>query len=174
MSSDYEPIIKTLDYLGYLGPFLLLVSTIFLLRNKGTFLSLYIVGYICSIITNIILKSVIKQPRPNEDLSIFNAEVTHGKRISFDRYGMPSGHATGVFYSTMFIIFALKSPLLSFIYILISVNTCYQRIKYKNHTILQVICGAFIGLVIGYVSYLFASKKINGLLKYKPDDNAPI
>jgi membrane-associated phospholipid phosphatase len=166
-------IILTVDYIGYLGPFLLLAATIILLKNKATLLSVYVVGYVLNLIINIILKALIKQPRPSEDLSVFNASVTHGKRISFDRYGMPSGHATSVFYSTAFIFFALKSPLLSIIYLIISINTGYQRIKYKNHTLMQVICGAITGTIIAYIAYLFATKKLAGLLRNKKDDNAP-
>jgi membrane-associated phospholipid phosphatase len=167
-------ITRTIDYIGYLGPFLLLSATIILLKNKGTLLSVYVVGYVLNLIINIILKELIKQPRPSEDLSVFNASVAHGKRISFDRYGMPSGHATSVFYSTAFIFLALKSPVLSIIYLLIAINTGYQRVKYKNHTLMQVICGAIIGTIVAYFSYLFATKKLAGLLKYKKDDNAPL
>jgi membrane-associated phospholipid phosphatase len=167
-------ITRTIDYIGYLGPFLLLSATIILLRTKATLLSVYVVGYVLNLIINIVLKELIKQPRPSEDLSIFNASIAHGKRISFDRYGMPSGHATSVFYSTAFIFLALKNPFLSIIYLLISINTGYQRIKYKNHTLTQVICGAIIGGFVAYIAYLFATKKLAGLLKYKKDDNAPL
>uniref|UniRef100_A0A6C0HR97 Phosphatidic acid phosphatase type 2/haloperoxidase domain-containing protein n=1 Tax=viral metagenome TaxID=1070528 RepID=A0A6C0HR97_9ZZZZ len=167
-------ITRTVDYIGYLGPFLLLSATIILLRTKATLLSVYVVGYVLNLIINIILKELIKQPRPSEDLSIFNASVAHGKRISFDRYGMPSGHATSVFYSTVFIFLALKSPVISIIYLLLAINTGYQRIKYKNHTLTQVICGAIIGTIAAYLAYLYATKKLAGLLRYKKDDNAPI
>jgi membrane-associated phospholipid phosphatase len=87
---------------------------------------------------------------------------------------MPSGHATSVFYSTAFIFLALKNPVLSIIYLIISINTGYQRIKYKNHTVTQVICGAILGTLAAYIAYLFATKKLAGLLKYKKDDNAPL
>jgi membrane-associated phospholipid phosphatase len=167
-------ITRTVDYIGYLGPFLLLSATIILLKNKWTLLSVYVVGYVLNLIINIILKELIKQPRPSEDLSIFNASVAHGKRISFDRYGMPSGHATSVFYSTAFIFFALKSPAISIIYLLISINTSHQRIKYKNHTLMQVICGAILGSIMAYLAYLFATKKNMGILRHKKDDNAPL
>jgi membrane-associated phospholipid phosphatase len=166
-------IASIVDYIGYLGPFLLLASTLILLNNKGTLLSVYLVGYVLNLIINVILKALIKQPRPSEDLSVFNASVAHGKRISFDIYGMPSGHTTSVFYSTTFVFLALKRPVLSAIYLIISINTGYQRIKYKNHTLMQVICGAITGTIIAYIAYLFATKKLAGLLRNKKDDNAP-
>ena len=166
-------ITKQIDYIGYLGPVILLVASIFLLKNKATLLSTYIFGIIISSIMNCILKYIIKEPRPSEDLNIYNASIAQGKRVSFDKYGMPSGHATGVFYSTAFIFFALKDPYISFIYLLISINTMFQRVKYKNHTVSQVIVGAIVGAITGYIAYLFATKKLVGLLKYKKDDNAP-
>jgi len=43
-------LIRTQDYIGYLGPFLLLGSTLILLKNKGTLLTIYVVGYIINII----------------------------------------------------------------------------------------------------------------------------
>jgi len=168
-----KQITEKIDYIGYLGPVILLILSIFLLINKATLLSTYIFGLIISCIMNCILKYIIKEPRPSEDLSIYNASIAHGKRISFDKYGMPSGHATGAFYSTAFIFFALKDPTISFIYLIISINTMFQRVKYKNHTISQVIVGAFVGAITGYLAYLFATKKLVGLLKYKKDDNAP-
>ena len=167
-------ITKTKDYIGYLGPFLLLTSSVYLLKNKSTLLSVYLAGYIINIIVNVVLKHIIKQPRPSEDLSLFNASIAHGRRMSFDVYGMPSGHAENVFYSTAFIFFALKSPLISIIYLILAINTCHQRIKYKNHTLLQVICGAFMGIVVGYVAYLYGANSLMGKLKYKKDDNAPL
>lgn len=169
-----KKITEKIDYIGYLGPMILLVSSIVLLISKPTLLSTYIFGFVMSVIINSILKYIIKQPRPSEDLSIYNASIAHGKRVSFDKYGMPSGHATGVFYSTAFIFFALKNPYISLFYLIISINTAYQRVKYKNHTILQVIIGAIVGAITGYIAYLFAKKKLVGLLKFKKDDNAPL
>jgi len=165
---------KMFDIIGYLGPFVLLLATMLLLKNKTTLLTYYIIGYVLNIGVNIILKSLIQQPRPSEDLHIFNASIAQGKRMGFDVYGMPSGHAQGAFYSVGFIFFALGNPIITAIYLAIALNTACQRVKYKNHTILQVICGGVIGVIMGVIFYLFSSKKITGLLKYKKDDNAPL
>lgn len=167
-------ITKMFDYVGYLGPFILLISTTLLLKNKTTLLVYYTIGYVLNIGVNIVLKSLIQHPRPSEDLHIFNASIYQGKRIGFDAYGMPSGHAQSVFYSVGFIYFALGNPFITTIYLVLALNTCYQRVKYKNHTVLQVICGGIIGTIIGFTAYFLSSKKITGLIKYKKDDNAPI
>ena len=145
---------KTIDYIGYLGPLILLILTILLLKNKATLLTYYIIGYFLN--------------------SGFNAYIAQGKRIGFDLYGMPSGHAQSAFYSVVFIFFALGNPIIAAIYLAIALNTGYQRVKYKNHTILQVICGSVIGAIMGCIFYFFSTKKIIGLLRYKKDDNAPL
>lgn len=165
---------KITDYIGYLGPFLLLIITIILLKSKTILLTYYIIGYALNIGLNILLKGFFQHPRPSEDLRIFNASIAQGKRFGFDVYGMPSGHSQNVFYSVGFIYFALGNPIVTIIYFAIALNTCYQRVKYKNHSIMQVICGGIIGTIIGIIFYLFSSKKTMGLLKYKKDDNAPI
>jgi membrane-associated phospholipid phosphatase len=163
-----------LDTIGYLGPIILLMSTLVLLKNKTTLLTYYTFGYILNIGMNVILKSLVQQPRPSENLHIFNASIANGKRIGFNAYGMPSGHTQTAFYSVGFIFFALGDPIITASYLLIALNTSYERIKYKQHTLRQVICGGIIGLVVGATTYLFSSKKLSGLLKYKKDDNAPI
>ena len=165
---------KTVDYIGYLGPFILLITTVLLLKNKATLLTFYIIGYALNVGLNVILKGLFQQPRPSEDLRIFNASIAQGKRLGFDVYGMPSGHAQGAFYSVGFIFFALGNPIIAAIYLTIALNTAFQRVKYKNHTIMQVICGGIIGTIVGSIFYFFSSKKITGLLKYKKDDNAPV
>jgi hypothetical protein len=165
---------KTVDYAGYLGPFILLIITVLLLRNKSVLLTYYIIGYALNVGLNVILKGLFQQPRPSEDLRIFNASIAHGKRLGFDVYGMPSGHAQGAFYSFGFICFALGNPIITMTYLAIALNTAYQRVKYKNHTIMQVICGGIIGTIMGSIFYFFSAKKITGLLKYKKDDNAPL
>jgi membrane-associated phospholipid phosphatase len=167
-------ITKMFDYIGYLGPFILLISTILLLKNKTTLLVYYTIGYVLNSGLNIVLKSLIQHPRPSEDLHIFNASISQGKRIGFDAYGMPSGHAQSAFYSVGFICFALGNPIITTIYLALALNTCYQRVKYKNHTLLQVICGGIVGVTVGFTSYFLSSKKTMGLIKYKKDDNAPL
>ena len=96
------------------------------------------------------------------------------KRFGPDQYGMPSGHAQSVFFSTSFLFFALKNKYVSLVYLIVSLNSMYQRVKYKNHTVSQVVCGAIIGSICGYLFYLSAMSKLSGPLKLKMDDNAPL
>ena len=167
-------IIYTLDLIGYNGPIILFFTSIFLLYKKNILLSLYIIGSILNLAINNILKEIIKQPRPDEDIQIFNASKMVNKRFGPDKYGMPSGHAQSVFFSTSFLFFALKNKYVSLVYFIVSLNSMYQRVKYKNHTVSQVIGGAAVGSISGYLFYLAAMLKLSGPLKLKMDDNAPL
>lgn len=161
-----------IDLIGYFGPQTLFGSSIYLLYNKSNYLFFYIIGFIINIIVNFILKEIVKQPRPKGDYNIFNPSESHKSRFLSGIYGMPSGHAQHVLYSTIFIYLVFKNTNLTLVYALISLLTLYERVKYKNHTIIQVIVGAVVGALIAYYSYNCATKKIVGKLLSKQDDNA--
>lgn len=163
-----------LDLIGYYGPVILFISSIFLLYKKSNYLSSYIIGIILSCFSNLVLKEIIKQPRPKGSMHILNStENNNHKRIfSSDIYGMPSGHAQHVFYSTIFIYLVFKNTNITLLYLFISLLTLIQRVKYQNHYITQVIVGGIIGGLIAYYMYLYADKKIVGKLLAKKEDNA--
>jgi membrane-associated phospholipid phosphatase len=166
-------IIKGFDSVGFFGPQILFFSSVYLLFNKWTSLSVYFIGFFINIMLNVVLKALIQEPRPSEDNRLFNLQILSGKRIGHDRYGMPSGHAEGVFYSTAFIFLILKDKRIGVGYLIISLITLYQRLKYKNHTFEQVIAGAIIGAFMGLFFYYYRSNLLKGILKMKDDDDAP-
>ena len=99
--------------------------------------------------------------------------ITHAKRIGFDKYGMPSGHAQHCGYILAFVTLVLNNPLITGLYSILSLICLYQRYLYQNHTILQVAVGFIIGLGVGYLFYLIGFKKLIGNIKMRPDDNGP-
>ena len=149
---------KVLDYIGYYGPKILLLLSIYSFYSKYNHLVIYLTGFAVNQVINIILKLLVKQPRPEEDKKMFNLLVHHDKRILFDKYGMPSGHSQSVWYSTTFIYLALKNNIVTSIYLLISIITMIQRVEYKAHSIPQVIVGMLIGITVGYLFYTFVHK----------------
>jgi len=162
-----------INSIGYYGPQLLFFASIYFLFNKRTSLLVYFVGFFLNILLNIILKLIIKQPRPSEDKRLFNLELLNGKQIGYDRYGMPSGHAECVFYSTAFIFLTLKNKWIGAVYLIVSLVTSYQRISNNYHTFVQVFIGGLIGILMGYFFYYYSTKILKGSLRGKPDDNAP-
>ena len=49
-----------------------------------------------------------------------------------------------------------------------------QRIAYNHHTLLQVICGAFVGAGFAYLMYNLSRGKLKGRIREKLDDFGPI
>jgi membrane-associated phospholipid phosphatase len=163
-----------IDIIGYFGPQLLCFLSVILLLKKWNSLSLYLVGYFSNIILTYSLKGIIQEPRPTEDKKLLELALRHGKRIGYDKYGCPSGHVSSVVYSTTFVYLVLQNPNVLGIYFLVSLATMYQRVKYNNHTIHQVIVGAIVGFFSAIVFFYFAREIITGDKIEKPDDNAPI
>jgi membrane-associated phospholipid phosphatase len=91
--------------------------------------------------------------------------------MPYDIYGMPSGHAQEVFFSTIYNYLVLRDIKISIGFIIISFITIIQRVLYNHHTLLQVIIGSILGIIIGNIGYYFAKNNITGNLKEKPDDN---
>jgi membrane-associated phospholipid phosphatase len=173
--------IKQLFYsFGGYGPGLLGVASVILLWEKQTLLRYYIVGLFFNTLLNFVLKGIFQQPRPSVDEKLFNASLKHGIRFIYkdgipsDIFGMPSGHSESVFYSTLYVFFALRNYTSAFIYLLFSLITGFQRVYFHYHTVMQVIVGAIVGAVFSYFVYCLALKQILGDLKEKQDDDAPI
>lgn len=162
-----------IDLIGYYGPIILGILSLFLLYSTKTYLIIYVVGFILNLVVNNILKQIIKQPRPKGDLDIFDPSKKHNySHNPIQVYGMPSGHSQMVFFSTTYIYLVLKSIPLTLFYVLLTLNTIVQRIRYKNHTIMQVIVGSFVGALVAYIVYSYATNNLVGKLNVKPDDNA--
>ena len=162
-----------LDYVGLFAPILLLLTSIFLLQNKVKYLQVYLVGFLLNYILNAILKIAIKEPRPSKDIRILEIAIANHITFSYDKYGMPSGHAQTCGFSLAFVTLVFNNPFITGLYLMITAISLYQRYKYFNHTILQLIIGFIIGLGFGYLSYYVGNKWLKGNLKMRPDDFAP-
>lgn len=165
-------LIKTMDYIGWQSFIILFIVSVVVLRNLPRLLSFYLLGIPFNSVLNYILKGIIQDPRPSKDTELIRIALHNGKRIGSDVYGMPSGHAQNAFYSIAFIHFTFKNYELTFCALLLGLLTMYQRVKYKNHTIYQVIVGAIVGSFVGYTSYWVGSKPRGTHFAPKPDDNA--
>jgi len=162
-----------IDALGYYGPYLAFLLSIFLLYTSKTFLIIYLIGFIINMLVNYVLKGIIMEARPAAKSPIQNPLLSNKPHKGSHIYGMPSGHAEGIFYSTAYIIAALHNFKISALFLLLSLNTITQRVRYKNHTVAQVIVGSIVGIIVGYGFYTYANKMLEGTLREKRDDNAP-
>lgn len=167
------------EFGGY-APILLILLSWYLLWEHSNLFFYYNIGLIMNSILNIILKGLIQEPRPIFDKRKITLITNHTKEfffqngIPFDIYGMPSGHAQMAFFTSSFIYLSTKHTKFLYLYLLISVLICYQRLKYQFHSIQQVIVGAIVGSGFGYIVYQLAREKIKGTIREKPDDYGPI
>lgn len=104
---------------------------------------------IAAIIIHIILKMLIKEPRPPE---YYETPSTYPEWMedTFNKYGMPSGHSQVIGFLSSFIWFYTNNKPLLMSNIILSVITMYQRVAIKRHTLKQVIYGYSIGWILGY------------------------
>lgn len=166
--------------LGEYGPILLILLTWGLLWNKKTLFFYYTIGVFFNSILNIILKGIIQQPRPNTDKYKMSILKTYGKNyyfqngVPFDMFGMPSGHAQSSLFSTAFIYMAFQQKNWFYLYSILSIITCYQRVLYEYHTINQVIIGCIVGFLFSYITYYLYREYQKDKIKTKNDDFAPI
>ena len=171
---------QIITQVGSSGPIILLVIASYLLWNKPTLLFYYQVGFATSLVLNLILKGIIKQPRPSEHPKEFDLALKNATRFIFkngmphDIFGMPSGHAQSAMFTTAFIFIALRNTKITILFFLMTLLIMYQRVKDYQHTVIQVIAGAFVGALYAYLFYYFAQQKLKGIIKLKADDNAPI
>ena len=173
-------LIQLFNDIGSFGPLILIFLSMHLLWNNSNLFFYYTIGVFLNAILNLILKGLLQQPRPSEDLKTFNLALNNGKRFIFkngiphDIFGMPSGHTQSMIFSTIFIYFSLRKKNWLYVYLFISVLTMAQRVVYNHHTIFQVIVGALVGAGFGYLVYFLAREKIKGRITEKVDDFGPM
>ena len=124
------------------APIFLIVLTVLIQPH----VYLYFAGYLVTVISTYLLKGFFKEPRPLLDNTI---------RYGYDYYGCPSGHASSVWYSSMFVLLVLRNYALFAFYALISCVTMYQRVVYHHHTVRQVLVGAILGCSIAISNFLW-------------------
>lgn len=169
---------QIINSMGSYGPLLLFFQSTFFLQKKPNYMVYYISGFFIDGLLNVLLKGIIKQPRPYIDAEVHDLTLTYLRRfmfkdgILFDIYGMPSGHSQSVMFSTTFMWLTLKNNFVTLVYLLISLITFYQRIESNMHTLPQVFVGALTGICSGAIFYYFGQKKLIGNLKEKVDDFA--
>lgn len=168
------------NLLGGGGPIILFIYSIYLLWVKRNLLFYYIIGFFTNSILNILLKGIIQEPRPSENAKLFNLAISNAKKnvfkngIPFDVFGMPSGHAQSVLFSTCFIYIALKNQNVLVFYLLVSIITIFQRVYNNHHTFFQIIVGCIIGGLFALGVFHLAQQNLKGRIREKRDDFGPI
>jgi membrane-associated phospholipid phosphatase len=136
--------------LGFFSEVFLLLIVVSLIYKNTYDLIFYIVFLFISGYFNRFLKAIIKQKRPSDPIKFLHSEHFD---LSKPSYGMPSGHSQNVFLSITYLYLTSKN-IYPFIYVALFIGflMIFERWYFHNHTIAQLIVGAGIGSVIGYIA----------------------
>lgn len=137
------------DWMGANAPLFLFFTSVWLLYHWPRALWFFLAGSTVNVCSNLLLKGIIQQPRPDKDQRVLEIAISQGERFSVDKYGMPSGHAQYCGFALAFIYLSLQRPLVSVAYWILTLVTLYQRYAYHNHTLLQIAVGFGLGLGLG-------------------------
>lgn len=173
-----DVVMEIMNYTGENGPFILFSSSIFLLWNKEKLLFYHIAGSCLNLILNVILKLWFKHPRPTDDKQKFELAMKQSNLNLFfnhyDVFGMPSGHSQSVLFSCVFLFMSNPTFVVRMFYIMIVLITMCQRVQYEHHNLLQVLAGGLVGGLFALFMFQMSQMNISGLLREKPDDDAPL
>lgn len=165
-----------LDQGVHCTPFLLFGLALMVIGKRNVFFYYYVGGFLLNYLLNLGLKTVIKQPRPDSDVSWLRTMETHGHYVDPQLYGMPSGHAQESFFSLLFVYGLTQNQTHEreqkyiWIFLLLCFLVMCHRVLKRRHTVFQVLVGAVLGSVVGYGFYELASQQIKGKDTARVDD----
>ena len=141
--------VNYIDFLyavGYFGEYITFIITCALIFNQHIFFIFYIIFFILNRIVNQYIKKIFKGERPNNPLKFLESDT-----FSKKKYGMPSGHSQLTFFSIVYCCLVTNHFLLWMV--LIGFIVVYERYKFNNHTIDQLVYGSVFGAALGFVCY---------------------
>jgi len=145
---------KLLETFNFVGSYMVLITTLIILcilyKSSSTFkISLYLKYLFIGGVINLILKHIIREPRPM-DMNRFGLGY---------KYGMPSGHTQFIVFNINILLYLLYSIglkknillwaiIVGFFTIII---TGYHRVYFGYHTLNQTLIGGIIGLILSLI-----------------------
>lgn len=151
---------KIIDRIGFYGPTINFIIGFISLLKQPKYLSGYLVFTGINYILNGVFKTTFKEARPSGGIPLYHGENEYYIR---DKYGMPSGHTQSVFFALTYLYLVKHSIYSLIIELCVAMITCYQRWKYRRHTISQIIVGSLIGILFGGLSFSLTKKYIESI-----------
>lgn len=144
--SNYDSFLYSL---GYFGEYITFLITCALIFNQQVYLIAYIIIFVLNRLINNYLKVLFKQDRPKNPIKFLDND-----QFSKKKYGMPSGHTQLTFFSVIYA-YLVTNKFYPWILLLFSIAiiVIYERFVFKNHTLIQLLSGAFVGSIIAYLTY---------------------
>mgnify|MGYP001037900987 CR=1 FL=1 len=136
---------------GYFGPQILFIIILAHLSNGH--IRLFLIE-VFNLMTNLILKKLIRQPRPKGSISVNQLD-----RLDEGQCGMPSSHAQLMGSMLVFSLLHFRTGLVSTIAFMLTSITLWQRYVCRKHTISQLAAGLLVG---GALIFFFEFDKLGG------------
>jgi len=152
---------KIIDKIAYFGPKINFTIGFISLLKRPQYLSGYLVFTGINYILNGLLKTTFKEVRPSGGIPLYDGEEEKYKNEH--KYGMPSDHAQLVFFALTYIYLVKHSIYTLILELSIALLTCFQRWKYRRHTIEQIVIGSIIGIIMGGLSFSLTKKYIESI-----------
>jgi membrane-associated phospholipid phosphatase len=145
-----------LDTLGFYGPIIMFLFVVIAIRKQTPFFISYISGFFVNVYLNKLLKVLIREHRPKGSKNFTELD----KYENEEQFGMPSGHAQTIFYSIFFYFYLTQNWYILVGSLFLGILTLYQRWKYNNHTINQLLIGSLIGLLFAFFVFYLTKKNL--------------
>ena len=147
---------------GYFSEIIIAITVIYALNKNILDISIFIFFFFISGYSNTLLKSFIKEPRPNYPKKFLYSE--HFSRVN-KVYGMPSGHSQNVFYSITYLYLIAKDGIYWLqLGLILAALMVYERWTFHNHTLLQLFGGAITGIILGLIVFSIRNKIYSSLI----------
>jgi len=135
-------------------PLYLLLLILFFQKYKlqGIWVAMFfILAIVASDQISGLIKTLVERPRPTHNLAIM--DLVNAPTGKGGMYGFVSSHAANSFALTFLLALLLKRRRIWIAFLLWAVLTSYSRIYVGVHYPLDVVCGAFLGSLIGWGMY---------------------
>jgi membrane-associated phospholipid phosphatase len=133
--------VKTFDTVGFYGPLIVMGLVIIDLFSQPKYNWVYIFFIVANDVLNRGLKLLFREPRPEGRIPFSEHESYTGA----SKYGMPSGHAQSIGFSLMYLWLVRTMDSTLILSSFIGALTLYQRWKYRNHSMIQLLVGFLCG-----------------------------
>jgi membrane-associated phospholipid phosphatase len=158
VKKELNMMINLLFALGYFSEFIMLIIVIFVMYPNLLDMIFYLFFLVINGLLNVTLKSIIKQPRPEEYTKFLYSEHRSRKHPA---YGMPSGHSQNVFYSITYLYLTAKDWIEWLpVGLLMATLMVIERYIFHNHTLLQLFAGALLGIIFGFLVVYIRNKTL--------------
>ena len=145
-----------LDGIGFYGPFIIIFIILLALHTQPKYMWVYFIAIFANNFFNRWLKSLFLEERPKNPIPFSKYETYK----DVESYGMPSGHASAIGFSIIYLVLVKSHSIWLPGCIFIGILTMYQRVKYRRHTVEQVCMGAITGGICGWIVYSLATQWI--------------